>query len=58
MRAAMVLAARREEFERVLGLREAWWASLQAEGIDHVEAARSSARMAVEAMCEAILTGE
>jgi hypothetical protein len=56
MRAAMVSAARRAEFEEVLGLREDWWASLEAEGADHVEAARSSAGMAIDAMCEALLT--
>ncbi len=37
MRAAMVLAARRAEFEEVLTLRASWWASLEAEGVDHVE---------------------
>ncbi len=42
MRAAMVLAAGRGEFDEVLRVREDWWASLEAEGVDYVEAARLS----------------
>jgi hypothetical protein len=56
MRAAMVSAAKREDFDEVLRLREDWWASLEAMGLDHVEAARSSIQMALEAMCDGILT--
>jgi hypothetical protein len=41
VRVAMVLAPTRADFEEVLRLREDWWASLQAEGLDHVEAATS-----------------
>ena len=57
MRAAMVLAARREEFEKVLELRGEWWASLEAEGVDHVEAAfelaeKPSGEVVVEKIAE------